>query len=79
MLSPYTCHKIVNQKLKESGIDKTIPPQMMYNYTSGRLSQNKNPLIKSFINKDGKVEVDKDDFEKWLKAYLDKQLLLNKK
>jgi len=72
MLTEYGAHKIVNAKLKENGIDKSIPPQMMYNYMSQKVKQNKKPLIKW----DAESGVDVQDFNNWLDKYINKQLEL---
>lgn len=69
MMTPYAAAKIVNAELKKRGI-KTIPPQMMYNYTSAKLNEGKRCLIK-FDLENG---VDADDLQRWLKQYIAKKL-----
>lgn len=61
-MTPYKAAKLVNLALKENGIDKEIPPQMMYNYTS-----------KGFIKKNADGTVNEESFAKWLQKYLEKQ------
>jgi hypothetical protein len=34
LVSPYACAKIVNAWLAEDGVQKKLPPQMFYQYTS---------------------------------------------
>jgi hypothetical protein len=68
MLTPYKAAKAVNEALKEAGIDKVVPPQMMYNYTSSRVNKGKKPLIKFDIEKG----VDQKDLERWTKSYIEK-------
>lgn len=63
-MTPYKAAQIVNAALKENGIDKQIPPQMMYNYK-------KNNII-DFDAKQG----EKKSFVDWLERYIEKQLAL---
>jgi hypothetical protein len=70
-LTPYGAHNLVNAALKEAGLDKRIPPQMMYNYTTGRLNKGKAPAIK-YSNESG-VDV-KDLTERWIPAYVASQV-----
>lgn len=68
-LTPYAAHLIVNAALKAAGTDKVIPPQMMYNYTTGRLNKGKSPLIEC----DSDNRVTEAGLETWLAKYLVKQ------
>jgi hypothetical protein len=68
-VTPYAAHKIVNQALKQAGLTKVIPPQMMYNYTSGRINKGKTPYIE--CDKQGLVLL--TSLESWLEGYLIKQ------
>lgn len=68
-VTPYAAAKIVNAALAEAGLTKAIPPQMMYNYTTGRLNKGKVPYIP--VDADGKITV--ADLQVWLTAYLGKQ------
>ena len=67
-LTAYGAAKIVNQALKDRGVEKRIPPQMMYNYTHARVAEGKQPYI--MYTKTGGVDV--HDLQRWLTAYLDK-------
>ena len=67
-MTPYAAHTLVNKVLKEVGLP-LIPPQMMYNYTSGRINKGKAPLIEC----DSKNQVTQAGIEKWLTAYLEKK------
>jgi hypothetical protein len=67
-MTPYKAAKFVNDQLKEAGVDKVIPPQMMYNYTKARVNKGKKPLIKF----DEKAGVDQKDLERWTKTYIEK-------
>lgn len=69
MTTPYEAHKIANQVFAENGI-KSIPPQMLYNYTSAKLNAGKKPLIKY----DRKSGVDAEDLQRWIKSYVAKKL-----
>lgn len=66
VMTPYAAAKFVNDELKKAGLDKRIPPQMMYNYTTARVNAKKNPLIKY----DQKTGVDVDDLKRWTAAYV---------
>jgi hypothetical protein len=70
LLSPYGAAKLVNAALKEAGLSTVIPPQMMYNYTTARVNAGKAPFIKW----DAKTGVDRDDLERWTKAYVAKKV-----
>lgn len=63
-LTAYAASKIVNDVLDEQGLNKTIRPQMIYNYVS-------KGYIKSY-QVDGKTYVDVEDFGRWLKEYVEK-------
>jgi hypothetical protein len=69
-LTPYAAHKLVNQALEAANVTKRIPPQMMYNYTSGRLSKGKEP----FITFDPKNGVDRESLTQWIEKYVAKQV-----
>jgi hypothetical protein len=74
-ISIWTCHKLTNLALSELGVNKELPPQMFYNYTKSRLNKNLKPLIPCVMGEDGKVSVEKEDFEKWLAKYLEKNVI----
>ena len=57
-VTPYAAAKIVNAALAEAGIDKHIPPQMVYNYTTARVRKGKSPLGGLVMNDEGKVSLD---------------------
>lgn len=59
-VSPYACAKIVNEWLKEDGVEKKLPPQMFYQYTS-----DKKGYIKTVLTDEGKKCVDTDDLRSW--------------
>lgn len=67
-LTPYAAAKLANAALDEAGL-KRIPPQMMYNYTTAKVNAGKKPLIKFSIEEG----VDREDFDRWLKAYIAKK------
>ena len=69
-MTPYAAAKVVNAALAEAGLDKTIPAQMMYNYTTARVRAGKNPLIA--VTEDGKITP--EGLQEWLTKYLAKQL-----
>ena len=71
--TPYQASRIVNTRLQEEEIDYQIPPQMMYNYTSGRIRKGQKPLIPSTVTEDGKVRVEREGLMKWLDQYVAKK------
>lgn len=70
ILTPFGAHKLVNARLEKEGLSKRIPPQMMYNYTSGKLNAGKKPLI-AYTPETG---VDREAFGVWLEKYVAKQV-----
>lgn len=69
-LTPYAASKMVSAKLAEAGFDKTVSPQMVYNYTTARFNKGKAPLIQT--SADGK-RVNEDSLLEWLGRYIEKQ------
>jgi len=70
-VTPYQAAKLVNEWLAGDGIEKVIPPQMMYNYTAARLNKGKAPLITG-AKRDldtGKVTVKVEDLKSWYTGY----------
>jgi hypothetical protein len=65
-LTPFAAAKFVNEALKEAGVTKPIPPQMMYNYTKSRLNAGKTPAI-AYTEKGG---VDPKALEEWTTKYV---------
>jgi hypothetical protein len=68
-LTPYQAHKVVNAALAEAGLDTRIPPQMMYNYTSGRINKGKAPLIETTTVAD-QVRIVPKALAAWTKQYV---------
>ena len=66
--TPYGAAKFVNQVLTEAGLP-SIPPQMMYNYTTARLNKGKAPLIKC----DAGGAITLESLLEWLAKYLEKK------
>jgi hypothetical protein len=66
-ISPYKCASIVNEWLKADNIDKKLPPQMFYTYTSPEKN-----YIKATTNAAGKREVKLEDLQKWYDKYSQK-------
>ena len=62
--SPYLAAKKVNAQLKEMGITKTLPPQMLYNYVG-------KGYIKSVVV-DGKKRVTDEALAEWFVKYVAK-------
>jgi hypothetical protein len=75
-LTAYKAAQAVNAALSEAGLDKTIPAQMMYNYTTARIRAGKAPYIPT-VTVDGKVFIEVDGFTKWLAQYIKKQVALS--
>lgn len=63
--SPYKAAKVVNEWLLEDGVEKVLPPQMFYNYTTARVNKGKDPLIKT---DDGKT-INETDLREWYTKY----------
>lgn len=66
-MSPYAAAAIVNARLRDVGVSKVIPAQMMYNYV-------KNEILKSYVADDGRTYVEHDSFNAWLEMYVSKQI-----
>jgi hypothetical protein len=63
-MTPYAAAKIVNATIKDKGLDKVIPPQMMYTYA-------KKDYVET-VTVDGKKRITSDGLEKWLVGYINK-------
>jgi hypothetical protein len=63
-MTPYAASKIVNATLKTEGLDKKVPPQMIYSYVS-------KGYIKS-VDVDGKKRVTEETLQEWLVKYVAK-------
>jgi hypothetical protein len=61
-MTPYAATKIVNAALAAAGVDKTLPPQMLYNYAK-----------KGYIPTSADGKISEADLEAWLTKYLAKQ------
>jgi hypothetical protein len=70
MNTPYAAAKFVNAQLKEAGLSKAIPPQMMYNYTTARVRAGKAP----FVTWDEENGVDREALATWTDKYVAKKL-----
>jgi hypothetical protein len=68
-MTPYAAAKIVNAALLEANVEKVIPPQMMYNYTTARIRKGKAPFIKT----DAEGRITEAGLAEWLEKYLAKQ------
>lgn len=67
--TPYQCAKAVNAMLKAAGINKEIPPQMLYTYArKGKF------LTYEAFDGSGRIEVDRDSFGTWVQGYISKLL-----
>lgn len=71
MYTPYAAAKFVNAILTEAGLP-TIPPQMMYNYTTARVNKGKAPLI-GVVETEAGVRIEEDVLKEWTKKYLTKK------
>ena len=69
--SPYQATKLINAVLTEANLP-SIPPQMMYNYTTARIKAGKATLIGTVIV-DDKVYVTEQGLNEWLAKYLAKK------
>jgi hypothetical protein len=68
-MTPYAAAKIVNAKLAELKIDKELPPQMLYNYTSKDYIDN--------IVVEGKKRITNEGLNKWLVGYVKKHFKID--
>jgi hypothetical protein len=66
--TPYAAAAVVNGILSELGLDKVLPPQMIYNYTTGQIKKGKKPMIE--VNEDGRIT--NDGLFTWTEKYLNK-------
>lgn len=69
-LTPYAACKIVNTLLEEAGVDKQLPPQMFYNYTTARINKGKAP----FIEVDENNKITEEGLKTWAEKYLAKHV-----
>jgi len=63
-MTPYAAAKTVNAALDGAGLDKKIPPQMMYNYAA-----------KGYVETvlvDGKKRITSEGLQTWLVGYINK-------
>lgn len=74
--SVYLAAKKVNKMLKADGIDKVLPEQMFYNYTTAKLRQGKKPLIVCAINDEGRTFITEENLLSWYEKYSKKAKLL---
>lgn len=65
-MTPYAAAKIANKVLEENGIEKTLPPQMLYTYTA------KGYIKSETVN--GKRRVTREQLDEWLVKYVSKLL-----
>jgi hypothetical protein len=72
-ITAYAAAELTNKALEEAGVDKRIPAQMIYNYTTARVRKDKKPLIPT-VEVDGKVRVEVKGFTKWLQEYVQKNV-----
>jgi hypothetical protein len=65
VFTPYQAAKVVNETLTRAGIDKQVPPQMLYTYV-------RKDKIASTIADDGRIMVDPESLLQWTTAYVNK-------
>lgn len=78
-LTTYQALKRINRALREAGLDKQIPYQMVYNYTTARLRAGTKPMIKAHRKTVGDKDVtyiEVTDLEEWLVRYVRKAVAL---
>ena len=66
--SPYKAPTLVNGWIKELGVEKELPPQMIYTYT-------KKGYIESVTGEDGKRTVTEEALRTWFTKYANKNLI----
>lgn len=72
-VTPYKAAQIVNALLLADGIEKVLPPQMFYNYTTARVRANKNSFIA--LDEDGKIVL--TSLNEWYTKYTTKLMAKN--
>jgi len=70
-ITPYECAKLANQRFSEEGLP-SIPPQMMYNYTTAKVRAGKNPVGGLVVTPEGLVT--RESFQSWVDRYVTKKL-----
>lgn len=65
---PYQAAKVTNAVLTQVGLP-TIPPQMLYNYTTARIRKGKKPLIEVTVI-DGQAFIEPDVLRTWITKYV---------
>ena len=81
-MTPYKAARFVNAALTKAGLEKQLPPQMFYNYTTGRINKGKAPLIEveavETTNARGERitqhQIKAEALNTWLANYLAKQV-----
>ena len=81
-LTAFATARLVNEGLKEAGLDVSIPPQMVYNYTTGRIAKGKAPLIEVVTiatqddegNVTEQVRIDEKVAKRWAREYVTKRV-----
>lgn len=81
-MTPYKAARFVNAALTKAGLEKQLPPQMFYNYTTGRINKGKAPLIEveavETTNTRGERitqhQIKAEALNTWLEGYLAKQV-----
>ena len=81
-MTPYKAARFVNAALTKAGLEKQLPPQMFYNYTTGRINKGKAPLIEveavETTNARGERitqhQIKAEALNTWLAGYLAKQV-----
>jgi hypothetical protein len=71
-VTPYQAAKLVNAELAKRGVEKTLPPQMFYNYTAAKLNAGKNPMIPATKDENNKVWIEQADLAVWFEKYYTK-------
>ena len=68
-LTAYAAAKAVNAVFEAHGLEKRIPTQMMYNYTTARVNAKKEPFIA--VTDDGRISA--EGLKTWMTKYFAKQ------
>jgi len=64
-MTPYAAAKVINETLKQRGIEKKLPPQMFYTYVG-------KGYIPSTTTENGKKVVTREDLLAWFEGYFEK-------
>ena len=72
LLTPFECANVVNGWLKEQGVEKVLPKQMFYNYTTALVRHGQKSRIPVVVDENDKVFIRKSELATWFVGYFAK-------